>query len=125
MTTTFNQNIPKGMKNDFSNKIADDSFTVHLSADTEQHFTVPGADAQGGTIGHTANYLAVFSNPQNKSISVSFSGTAVVPPSSVAKTGCALVNNGMGRYVLGGSTISMITHETTADLGIELFVINT
>jgi hypothetical protein len=126
MATTFSQNIPRGMKNDFSSLIAIDTVTVKLSAGAEQNYTVPSDTSIGGSIGNMPWYLAVFTSQAGKTVSVSDKNTAVVPPTSIAKTGCILVSGErVGKLVKPGATLSVITSDTTAEFGIEIFATNT
>lgn len=126
MTTTFYQTIPCGMKNDFSSLISVDSVTVKLSAGAEQHYSVPTDTSIGGSIGIMPWYLVIFTAQAGKTVSVSDRSTAIVPPTTIAKTGAILISGErVGKIVRPGATLSMITSDATAEFGIEIFATNT
>jgi hypothetical protein len=79
-----------------------DIFAGALAASTEQHFTVPS----------TFQYwLAIFTFSPGANVWVDFSGTASVPSSTVGEV--SVVLNPSGRQVFQGSTISLITADST------------
>lgn len=74
-----------------------------LSANTEQHFTVPN---------NNEYWLAICTYAPGANIWVDFYNTATVPGSSVS-FGTTVINPA-GRQVKGGSTISLITADATS-----------
>jgi hypothetical protein len=88
--------------------------TGGLAVNTEQHFTVPS---------NFENWLAIFTFTPGSNIWVSFTGTAAVPSTTVGSS--TVVLNPSGRQVKAGSTISLITADTTTPwFCVELQVIN-
>ncbi len=73
-----------------------------LAANTEQHFTVPS---------NNEYWLAIFTFSPGANIWVDFTGTATVPSTTVGSVNTVL--NPAGRQVKAGSTISLITGDTT------------
>ena len=74
-----------------------------LAADTEQHFVVPSNEEY---------WLAVFTFAPGANIWVDFITTATVPSTTIGKVSTVL--NPAGRQVKAGSTISLITADSTS-----------
>jgi hypothetical protein len=91
-----------------------DVWATSLTANAEQHFTVPS---------NFEYWLAVFTVSPGANIWVDFTTTATVPGSTIGKVTTVL--NPSGRQVRAGSTISVITADSTAPfVCIELQVLN-
>lgn len=89
-------------------------YSATLSSGSAQSITVPKSEA---------NWIAVFSYQPGTDCWVDFSGAAATLPagSSFAATTSELLP--AARLVAGGSNISVITANTTADVGVMLYAI--
>lgn len=128
MTVLFNQNLPRGATNDFSNQFSDLIYTTTLAANTAQSITVPSTSATGmGASASTSNrFIAIFKVQDGKTVFVSRAGTAVVATGSVAATQSELIPNGyeMGRHVKAGDTLSLITADASAIVQVVFYFVN-
>lgn len=88
------------------------NFSTTLAAGVEQHFTVPTSSRTWG---------AIFSFEAGTSIWVANNDTAVTPGGSFAATSSQL--NPSVRQVSGGDILSFITSNTTAQIGVSLYEI--
>jgi len=79
-----------------------DIYAGALTANTEQHFTVPSNEQY---------WLAIFTFSPGANVWVDFTGTATVPSSTAALVNTVL--NPAGRQVKAGNVISLITADTT------------
>ncbi len=127
MTVLFNQNLPRGAINDFSNLFSDLIYTTTLAANTAQSVTVPLTSALGmGASASASNaFIAIFKVQDAKTVFVSRAGTAVVATGSVAATQSEMIINGMGRHVKAGDTLSLITADTTAIVQVLFYFVTT
>ena len=91
-----------------------DIYAGSLTANAEQHFTVPG---------NNQYWLAIFSYTPGANIWVDFATTATVPGGTVGAVSTVL--NPAGRQVKSGTVISYITSDSTNPfICIELQAIN-
>ena len=91
-----------------------DVYACGLAVSTEQHFVVPS---------NNEYWLAVFSYTPGANVWVDFTATATVPSTTLAAVSTVL--NPAGRQVKAGSTISMITGDSTTPwVCVELQVLN-
>ena len=91
-----------------------DIFSGYLTANAEQHVVVPS---------NNEYWLAVFTYTPGANVWISFSATATVPGNTIG-AGSAVLNPA-GRQVKAGSTISMISPDSTEPfVCIELQVLN-
>jgi hypothetical protein len=91
-----------------------DIYAASLTANAEQHFTVPA---------NFQYWLAIFTYSPGTNVWVDFSGTATVPGGTIGLFTSVL--NPAGRMVKGGSVISFITSDATSPfICIELQVVN-
>jgi hypothetical protein len=81
-----------------------------LSVGVAQTFTVPVNE------GPLANWGALFTYEPGATVWVAFNDTATLPSGSPAATVCEM--NPAMRYVKPGDTISLITPNTTAEVGV-------
>lgn len=89
-----------------------DNKSTILSANIEQHFTVP-SDFE--------NWIAVFSFEPGTSVWVANNQTSNVPSASFADTFSQL--NPAARLVNAGDVLSFISPDTTASIGISLYAV--
>lgn len=110
MTSTYQKNTNTQM-NDWGLRICNLNRTTTLAQNVAQSITVPNTgDPMGASTSRTNHfYYAVFHIPTGAVVSVSNTGTAVVPTGSVVATESEVITNGMGRHVTGGTTLSFIT----------------
>lgn len=91
-----------------------DIYAGSLAASTEQHFVVPS---------NNQYWLAIFTYSPGANIWVDFVGTATVPTTTVTTVNSVL--NPSGRQVKAGSTISLITSDSTSPfVCVELQAVN-
>lgn len=98
--------------NGFGLMPAYDKFSTTLLANTPQTFTVPN---------NFGRWLAIFMIEPGDSIWCALNDTAALPGGSVAATTSEL--NPTAWEVLGGSTISIITADTSDYVGIKFYVL--
>lgn len=115
MTTTFKNNTLReaGTINDFGNVFSDIKWFSTLAADTAQSVTVPDSAGMGGSVATKNKFIAFFKVQDGASVFVSNSGTAEVPSGTFDETNSEPVRDGMGRHVVGGTTLSFITHDSS------------
>ncbi len=85
-------------------------YRVTLAANTAQSVTLPSEKGR---------YIVAFSVQGGARVWVDFSATATLPTGTMAPTTSSL--NPAQRMLMGGTTISLITADTNADVGIEVF----
>lgn len=103
MSTKFNMVRDVAGYNGFGIIQPDDIEGCYLAANAEQHFTVPK---------NYPYWIAVFSYTAGANIFVSTSTTAAVPSDTMSAITSEL--NPSARFVKGGSTISVITPDSTS-----------
>lgn len=91
-----------------------DIYATSLAANSEQHIIVPS---------NFEYWLAIFTYSPGANIWIDFATTATVPGSTIGRVSTVL--NPAGRQVKSGSTISIITSDSTNPfVCIELQIIN-
>ncbi len=98
--------------NGFGLRVCLDIWSVQLSANTEQHFTVPS---------NHKNWIAIFSYDPGLRVFVAVGQTAAVPGGSIG-TGTSALNPTAKQVVLG-DVISLITPDTSAFVTVELYAL--
>lgn len=124
MTTKFNMSRDINGFNGFGVDFADDNTSVILSANAAQSFTVPSNTSMGGTGLYTSSvWLLVFEYQPGSTVWVDPTGaTAAIPGATPAATTSTL--NPVARKVNGGTSISMITPDTTAQVGVAMYALS-
>ncbi len=89
------------------------AFSTELADGVAQEFTAPT---------DFPKYLAIFYFQPGKSVWCSIDGTAEVPGASVAATNSE--GNPTSWQVPAGSTISVITNDTTAEVGVSFYAVS-
>ncbi len=84
----------------------------HLSANVEQHFTVPGTSDQ--------KFNLLFGLSSNSNIFVGYNVTATVPSPADTTQGIEFITPDSKRYAIGGDVISLITPDADAYIGISI-----
>lgn len=112
MTTPFSLTRDINGYNGFGLAFSDTNNQVTLAASVEQHFTIP-SDAP--------YYLIIFGIEPGAAIWVANNATATLPSGSIAGTLSQL--NPSARFVKGGDVISMITPDTTAEVGVSIYAL--
>ncbi len=112
MTTKLNMTRDINGFNTFGLVPADDKFNTTLAASVAQTFTAPT---------ESKNYAAVFAIEPGAVVWFAYNTTATLPGASVASTPSEL--NPTVWQVEGGSTISAITNEVSAEVGIKFYAI--
>lgn len=96
--------------NSFGLVPSDDDWNTTLAAGVVQTFTVPSKFDSA---------LAIFAFEPGSTIWCAFNQTAAVPGVSVATSTSEL--NPTAWKVIGGNTITMVTNDTTAEVGIKYY----
>jgi hypothetical protein len=91
-----------------------DKWSATITNGSATSFTVPG---------NYKVWVVAFSFQPGTNVWVSFTGTAAIPVGATLATTASSLNPGQ-RTVLSGTVISLITDNTSADVGIELWAIN-
>ena len=102
MSTKFNMTRDINGYNGFGIQPTYDIEGCLLPTDTEKVFTVPS---------NYANWMVIFSYTPGANVFVSFTDTAAVPDNTVSSVTSVL--NPAGRALSAGTSISVITPETT------------
>lgn len=100
--------------NAYAPAAASDNWSATITNGAETHITVPS---------NYAKWIAVFSYQPGSNVWVDLSGgTAIVPVgATLASTTSCL--NPASRTVYAGGTISMITDNTSVDVGVSLYAV--
>lgn len=106
MTTLYNQNYIETMP------FSDTCRQIHLVANTDESFTVPGAS--------TIQYQAFFSYAENSNVFVCKNSVAVIPASGTVEDQFYNEFRPEKRYVQGGDVLHFITPDTVAYMGVSL-----
>ena len=115
MTTELNFGRDVQGYNAYAPQDSVNKWSATLSAGVATSITVPS---------NFPVYIAAFSYEPGTDVWVDFSGaTAAVPAGGTLATTTSSLNPGQ-RTVLAGSSISVITDSTTADVGIELWAVS-
>lgn len=112
MTTLFEMTRDINGYNGFGLNFADDNQSMLLTQDIAQSVTVPSA---------YGTWIAIFSIGTGSTVWVTTTGTAAAPTGAAAST--ASVMNPTARKVYAGQTISLITHDTNAYVGISFYAL--
>jgi len=113
MTTKFSMTRDINGYNGFGLEFSDTNYSATLTVGAAQSLVVPG-------ISTTTTYLAVFSYEPGTSIWVANNDTAAVPvAASFGATTSEL--NPAARKVKFGDTLSFITNDTTAEVGVSFY----
>lgn len=110
MSTKFNMTRDINGYNSFGLVPAYDKQNTILAATVSQDFTVPS---------NFIDCVAVFYFEPGSSIWVSYNSTPTLPNGGVSDTNCE--GNPTVWQVKGGDVISMITNNTTAEVGIKYY----
>lgn len=121
MATTFSMGRDINGYNAFAPIFCTNSYQVELATGAEQHFTVPNVPNMGGQNGNENKWMALFSIEPGASVWIANNTMATVPGGSIAGTVSQL--NPAVRMVNGGDVLSFITNDTTAEVGVSLYVI--
>ena len=113
MSTLLDMNSDVRGYNAYAPQFSTDNQLTTLSAGVEQHFTVPS---------NFSKWIAAFSYEAGSNVLVANNSTAAVATGSFASTASQL--NPAARYVKAGDVLSFITADTTAIVGISLYVIS-
>jgi hypothetical protein len=112
MTTKFAMTRDVNGYNGFGLIPAEDKYSTTLAATVAQTFTVPD---------NFQNWIAVFSFEPGSSVWVAHNTTATLPGGSVASSVSEL--NPTVWQVKGGDTISAISNNTTAEIGVKFYAL--
>lgn len=126
MARSFIRTITKDVANDFSCRFSDIKYEAALtSGGGAKSITVPGGRGEGpASQTGTNNYIAIIKVEDAAQVWVSDSGTATAASSAnFTATASELVVSGMGRYVKGGSTLSFITPDSSADVSVVFYAV--
>jgi|SRR5580692_9168513 hypothetical protein len=113
MSTLLDMNSDVRGYNAYAPAFSLDNQSTTLSANAEQHFTVPS---------NFAKWIAVFSYQPGSNVWVANNDTAAVPSSSFAATTSQF--NPAARYVQAADVLSFITADTSALVGVSLYAIS-
>lgn len=102
-----------GGQNSFGLVPADDKFATTLAATVAQTFTVPS---------EASNWVAIFSVEPGASVWFAYNVTATLPGGAVAAATGEL--NPAVWQVKAGDTISAITNNTTAEVGVKFYALS-
>ncbi len=114
MATKFNMTRDINGYNGFGLQFTDIAYATSLSANAEQHFTVPELSYE--------LYLAIFSFDPGTRVWVSNGDTAAVPAGSFAATTSEL--NPTARQVKAGDILSFISPDVSVALGVYFYGIS-
>lgn len=109
--------------NGFGLPFSINKYSANLAQSTDTTLTIPSTNAQGtGTSNAVARYIAIFSYEPGASVWVANNATAAVP---VGATFAAVSSELLptARYVMGGDVLHFITADTTALVGVTLYVL--
>lgn len=114
MTTKFNMTRDINGYNGFGLQFADDKYSVTLAANTAATVTIPS---------NFQNWLAIFCIEPGSTVWIANNHTAAVPAgNTLVATNSEL--NVPAKQVQGGDVLSLITADTTADVGILLYALS-
>ena len=115
MSTLLNFETDVGGRNAYAPNPCTDIYTATLGAGTPASLTVHSKFAV---------WVVAFSVQPGADVWVNFSGAAASVPAGGTLTASTSTLNPGQRRVLAGSTISVITGSTTADISIELYPVS-
>jgi hypothetical protein len=120
--TTLSFKNDAGGRNTFAPRFAEIVFRTVLTANAEQHFTVPMPT--GFSSPNYSNWAAVFSYSSSANVYVSDNVTATIPGSSFSSANASPLNP-TTRIVNGGDVLSFIT-STSGGVGVtvELYAVS-
>ena len=101
-------------------------YNAYAPKDSKNKYSVELTNGNATSINVPSNYevwIAAFSIEPGANVYVDFTTTASVPAGATLVATTSSLNPGQ-RTVLAGSTISIITANTTANVGIELWAIS-
>ena len=115
MTTQLNFGRDVQGYNAYAPMDSTDKFRALLTAGSATTITVPS---------NFPVWVVAFSPQPGADVLVDFSGATATAPSGATLTSTTTSLNPGQRTVLAGSTISVITSNTTAEIGIELWAVS-
>lgn len=103
-SSSFDKTIP----------FSDTDFQLSLTANVVQTITIPGSN--------THKYTILFGTSSNANIFAGYNVAATVPAANTTTTtqGIEFITPDCARYVIGGDTVSFITPDATAFLGVSV-----
>lgn len=120
MTTKFNLTRDINGVNGFGLPFSDTAYNTILSANSEQHFTVPANMGMGASgTSYSSQWIALFNFDPGTRVWVADNVTAAIPGSSFAATNSEL--NPAARMVQGGDVLSFITADTSVSVSVSLY----
>lgn len=113
MSTKFAMTRDINGYNGFGLMFADDKYSVTLAAATGATLTIPG---------NFAKWLVIFAYEPGTHVWVANNATAAVPAGATLVATTSELNP-TARHVKAGDVLSLITANTTADVGVSLYAI--
>lgn len=101
--------------NAYAPATATDKYNATITNGSETHITVPS---------NFPVWIAAFSFQPGTNVWVDLTGATAAIPSGATLTACTAELNPGTRTVLAGSKISMITDNTSSDVGVSLYAVS-
>jgi hypothetical protein len=100
--------------NAYAPQFASDNYSATITTGTAATVTVPS---------NHAYWIAVFSMQPGTNVWVANNGTAAIPVGATFASSTSFLNPG-SRLVKAGDVLSMITDDTTADVGVAFYAVS-